>query len=214
MKRVSPLQRMFARKQRRTARRKTAAPAVLADYVRVPYRCVILAIDPGENSGWAVFAHGKLVQFGEVNVFDHAAVARIVQKSIDFASIAGDPLVLVMEKPFRAASAGGETGPSRGLWRHAWKSAGCGERRIVGVLASQWRPRLLGRGAGTWKRDIARASEQQYAALIAQHAASSSSMPPGPDASPAICIGVWGSLSPRVGKVLPASVRKLSEVAA
>jgi hypothetical protein len=209
MKKRSPLQRMFARKQRRTARRTTAAPAVLPVFVRSPYRCIILAIDPGENSGWAIFAHGKLVQFGEINEFDHAGVARIVQKAIEFASIAGGPIAMVIEKPFR-----GETGASRTLWRKAWSNAGCGARRALGEYPSRWRARLLGRGMGGARQARVREVEQQYARSVIARDGTVEHEPLGVDSAPAICIGAYAAMWPKLGKVLPIGVRRLSEVAA
>lgn len=209
MKKQSPLERMFKRTRRAAAKRVAIAPVL----VLRPYACVVLAIDPGETSGWAIVAQGKLVQWGEVNVFDHAAVAAVVAGALQVAEIASLPIVVFIEDSYR-----GETGASRPLWRKAASNAGIAARRVRKANASHWRSRFFGKGAGRWSQDVARLNEGNRArAAIAGNRSltvnESRAIELGHDAAAAICIGLFAACSPIVGKVLPASVRRAAEAA-
>lgn len=191
------------KRAKRSRKRVTRAPVIAPSFT--PWRCVLLAVDPGNTSGWAIYACGRLVDFGTLDVFDHATVAKVVAAALRFAELAGAehtedlPTVLVLERPF----SGRTLGASRTLWAKAWENARCVERRIVRAWPSRWRAQLFGRGAGRWPQDRARREEQRRALAIAggEHLAIQH------DAAAAICIGAWAVRAAEVGSKLPVKFR-------
>jgi len=199
----SPLElSAIAKRLKRKPRAPSKRPQVTSPAFR-PWRCVVLAVDPGESSGWAIYAHGKLCTFGTVDVFDHVEVARIVRAAVvTMAELAGGvdgplPAVLVLERPWSARM----FGASRPLWRKAWERAGMSERRIVRVYPQSWRAALLGLSRGTKQKGI-RDAEQRRARAIA-----GVSTPIQHDAAAALCIGAWSVRAAAVGNVIPIRFR-------
>jgi len=168
-----------------------------------PWRCIILAIDPGSTSGWSIWADGNHVQHGVVDVFAHAEVAKIVASAVQLAELGSVPLVLVLERAWSQRA----LGASRVLWAKAWEAAGCSARRIVRAYPSHWRSKLFGHGMGRATQGRARAAEQSMARVLT---GKREEIPH--DAAAAVCIGRWATLAPEVGKVIPARYRA-SEVA-
>lgn len=104
-----------------------------------PHKCVILAIDPGKVSGWAIFIHGRYVISGVARTLEdrQAAVAKALE-------VAGTdlPLVVVGESWTTGGKFGGhrtQAGLSEqwGIWR-AFAEAHVPARRILRALPAQW----------------------------------------------------------------------------
>jgi hypothetical protein len=181
-----------------------------------PWQCLVLAIDPGENSGYAAFEAGQLYAWDEVNVFDWARVGGVISGFLARSQHIGMEAVLVIEKPFR-----GETGASRPIWKRQWVESGGKKSRIVQEYPQTWRSQIF-RGVAGKPQAIARAAEEGLAhALISRklgwraifegeaHALGKL----GHDACAAISIGEWACRAGKVGAVLPAKVRRLSGAA-
>ena len=190
-----------ARARRNSGKRRAPSkrPKVLVPSLQ-PWRAVVLAVDPGEVSGWAIYAHGKLVTFGQCDVFDHAEVAKIVRAAaITMAELSSLPPVLVLERPWSART----LGPSRALWGKAWEMAGMSARRIVRCYPARWRAQLFGGGMHCAKQEHVRRVEQ----LRAQAIAARGNAPIQHDAAAALCIGAWACRAAEVGSVLPVAFR-------
>lgn len=163
-----------------------------------PHKCTVLAVDPGETSGWAIMHHGKVMAVGHCDVFG-ADPAEVIKRALSFSG----PLVAVIERPFRVKSQN-STGIGAGdvIWRKRLEEAGCG-RRIVRVYPPTWRARILGRDPTTGKswanapRNEVRPEEQRVARLMLKR--------PNvhPDEAPAFLIGWWGCYAGEVGARLP-----------
>lgn len=181
-----------------------------------PHRCALLAVDAGKEGGWAVYVAGKLVQFGEVKGYDLTAVQAVVAGLVQLAEISSVPMVLVLERPATYRHAGKRSfgtvlgmGAARGVWRAAWVSAGCSERRIVDAPIATWRSRVLGKG---WGGAVARETVRQHEQLIARQMVERElgvqrAAAVGPDSAPAILIGKWAAHAPQVAKRLPVTAR-------
>jgi hypothetical protein len=173
---------------------KPIAPAV------EPWHCVLLAVDPGEESGWAIYGDGKLFRYGTTNCFAHGKVRNIVAAAQQIAELGSVPCVLLLERPYSARV----LGPSRALWKDAWLKAGESKDRIVRAYPSHWRKELFGKG--TDDTETARRREQLLAQLVAE-----TSQPIEHNAAAAISQGRWGSRSYEVWRVLPEEIRHRSE---
>lgn len=181
-----------------------------------PHRCALLAVDAGKAGGWAIYLAGKLVQFGQLNGYDLVAVQGVVAALVQLAEIASLPMVLVLERPATYRHAGKRSfgtvlgmGAARGVWRAAWVSAGCSERRMVDAPIATWRSRVLGKG---WGGNVARETVRQHELLVAaQHVerelGPAKAQQVGPDSAPAILIGRWAAHAPQVAKRLPVTAR-------
>lgn len=156
----------------------------------VPHPCTILAVDPGEDSGWSLWSRGVLRAHGHCSVWDTEALTAVIGQLYW-------PRVAVVERPFRVRF-GTQTniGTADRIWRHHLEVAGLG-RRIVRVYPSTWRSRALGSGYANARRDDARARELVVAAELAgapvEH----------PDEAAAICIGAWARTATEVWDKLP-----------
>lgn len=180
-----------------------------------PHECVILAVDPGENSGWSIWDRGLLCEWGEVDVFG-AELGAVFGKALAIAVDAGVPCVLVVERPFqRRAEQGGfnttGTGAADKIWREHAKRCGF-SKRVVRVYPATWRARVLGAPWHMTKREAVREHEQRIAPLVVAENGFDRSdhdhVDPGPDACPAILIGKWGTHAGEVGAVLPKPRRR------
>lgn len=151
--------------------------------------CAVLAVDPGESSGWAIYVHGGLVASGECDVFGHDPEWVIGS----FLACEG-PHVVVVERPFMVRF-GTQVAVGAGdvIWRRHAERAGLG-RRIVRVYPATWRARVT--GMSNAKREAARAVEQEHAARVAGRAV-------GPDQAAAICIGLWAIRAGEVAAKIP-----------
>jgi hypothetical protein len=183
----------------------------------------LLAVDPGETSGWAVYANGVLVQWGIVDVHHAPSVAKVISGALQLAEIATLPTVLLLERPYSRRT----LGPSRAIWGNAWLDAGASSRRIARAWPSRWRSQLFGRGMGAARQADARAAEQLFANAEISRGKRADSLtatqwPDGQlslsrqvggetgvphDAAAAISMGKWGTRAAEVGKVLPSRSR-------
>lgn len=181
----------------RGARKKKPKPPAAAR----PHQCVILAIDPGAASGWALFFRGRLAQSGVAKWRDLREV--IVTNAYRRAAEICLPLVVVGEK-------------WTGVWRHGqsalqglaeewatWKfaalDAGVPKRRIVRVATSTWRAALIGgrqRPTEEWKAAAKAVVRARYDLSVL-----------GDDEADAILIGAWACHAGEVAKVLPRRTR-------
>lgn len=165
-----------------------------------PWPCSILAVDPGERSGWALYDRGKPVSSGELDLFTDEP------KAVMAALLAMPaPHVVVIERPFMVRF-GTQVAVGAGdlFWRRLAERNGL-TRRIVRVYPATWRSKTTRMHAA--KRDAARAVEQrQAAALVGREC--------GPDESAALLIGTWAIRAGEVGKVLPKRAPKVSKLAA
>jgi len=167
----------------------------------VAHDCVILAIDAAETSGWAIFVAGELRAFGECHMLrDPSMVADICLRATTAAMRLKLHAVLVYERPF----GGTMQGQYQGAWKMSFVEAGGKIGKMVGVYPATWRTRVLGPGWGFKRRDQTRAFEQAVASRLVARSPSViiDAHHPGPDASAAICIGMWSRLAGEIGRKL------------
>jgi len=145
---------------------------------------VVLAIDPGAHSGWAVFENDSgPVRSGATD----SAVERVaaIQWAQDRAAELGRHLVVVAEswtaggwKNYKALIG---LGASWGKWLHPLELAGIPEKNIVRVAPPTWRARLFNKA--NMKKNEAKKMAMTYACE------------PDPDIAEAVCIGFWAMWS-------------------
>jgi hypothetical protein len=162
-----------------------------------PHDCWLLCVDTAEVSGWSIWRNGNLDSHGEMNVLRHSPEALLRDV---FVRSSGEPVVLVLEKPFFGTS----QGQYIGLWKYYFLQVfgQARRRRIVSVYPSQWRARVLPSGGGRRDRDSARRQERAIAALEVD------CRPIGDDEAAAICIGLWARLAGEVAAKLPKKITK------
>lgn len=163
-----------------------------------PWRCVVLALDAAERTGWSVWVLGKLASSGEFKIYTDDGVReviRVVDVAKSFALRHGVPWVAIVE-----ASWGGHMGlgksAAHGYWSFALRNAQLPRARIGSVQPSRWRARTLPKGMHCAKRDVVRPAEVVAArAEVDGHTV-------GDDEAPAILIGKWGTFAGEVGLML------------
>lgn len=164
------------------------------------HACVVLAIDPGQTSGWAISVRGELISSGECSIDNSIAVSGVCKQAREAAIAHALPAVLVLEKPF-----GGSVqtitgiGQRRGAWRAQWIAAGGNKTKQVNVGTSTYRSKVL--GAGNLDRAAARPLEQALAASRVGRG------DVGPDQAAAVCINVWAAKAPEVAAKIAARYR-------
>lgn len=174
-------------------KRRKRAPAQTAGYSWAAHRCVLLAVDPGETSGWAVFLSGSLVASGHGSGMSPRNCA--VAMALDLRTDHGLPLVVVAESwPLRWRPAGAPR-EAWGMWLAAIADV-VPKRRIVRVQVGRWSAKILGACALTTERrrslSLMYANAEADRRLITSH-----------DEAAAVCIGRYGVRCPEVGRVLP-----------
>lgn len=169
-----------------------------------PWRCVVLAIDSGSQSGWSIWVLGKLASSGEFRIYTDEGVReviRVIDTAKSFALRLGVPWVAVFE-----ATWGGHMGlgtpESVGYWKFALRNAQLPRARIGDVYPARWRARVLGGGAHAMKRDDVRPIEQAAARELV------GGRDVGPDEAPALLIGKWCTQAGEVGELLPKNERR------
>jgi hypothetical protein len=176
---------------------------------QVPLRCLVLAVDPGERCGWAIYHRGAYVDSGHLHGYDPAAIAEVIRNAQFFASTMHRPLVLVLEKPPKggAAFAGrSPAGPAsvigcRKLWQHVWRERGGKKRFRIDVYPVSWRARVLGMTSGPLLKRMERLRANELAGKdVMSH-----------DEAVAILIGTWGSYAGEVGFTLGGVIRPTEE---
>lgn len=192
---VSPAADLITGKRARKPKRIKLAPSL------TPHACSILAVDPGENSGWALQSYGELIDFDECDAFgdgpEHAIERLLCQPG---------PWVLVVERPFRVKhQTQTGIGTADTIWRKRGERLGFGKRvarRIVRVYPSSWRAIALGKGWGNAEREKARAEEQRLAAELVLTTELRHEL--GDDAAPAVLIACkWAAYAGEVLAKLP-----------
>lgn len=198
---LSPEQAMEKLHAKAAAKRRKLAPPPPSHR---PHRCVVLAVDPGDPSGWSIWAAGRYVQSGEVDPHEADALDRVIAALPLLCTMTDPdhcPAVLVLERPWSRRV----LGPSRALWAKAWERAGYSARRIVRAWPSRWRSQLLGTGG--------RMNTEQHRTVEGAHALSVVVAQTGREAAirhdeaAAICIGHWAARAGEVSKVIPRSYR-------
>lgn len=164
--------------------------------------CSVLAVDGADLSGWSIWQRGVLRDWGECDVFGdepQEIIARFMQE------VEG-PHVLVIERPFMMRFGRGAASLGTGAKVWAKKAERAKLKRIVRVYPSTWRSPTLPKGMASAKREVVRPEEQKAAKEIALRLygyAGPLKKPIGAESAPAILIGLWGSFSPAVLRVLP-----------
>lgn len=166
-----------------------------------PHECVIVAVDPGENSGWSIWYSGELASFGECDVFG-SEPSQLLQRTLASNAVGQRlPVVLVTERPFMVRSTNSTgIGTAEKIWREQAKRLGF-SKRVVRVYPNRWRATQLNKGWHKLERDDVRLHEQGVASEYTYTHGFKES--PGDDACPAILIGRWAAHAGEVGAVLP-----------
>ena len=160
------------------------------------WRCVILAVDPGDASGWSIWTNGGYKASGILEAHQRDAIPRVIEMLSEYAEDAGSPPVMVRERPFSART----IGPAWGMWDAAWERAFGNRRKVVKVWPSTWMSRVLGVSTKAGKEAI-RGRSIQTARTI-QALAGQSMRETTHDEAAAVCIGRWGTHAGEVGKAL------------
>ncbi len=164
-----------------------------------PHRCIILAIDPGKVSGWAIWRDGACIGSGVARTHDDRAYA--VRFAEDYRQTFALPLVVVAEKwtpggRFAGARTMAGLGAQWGLWLAALEAGGVPKARVLRVHTQTWRARVLGGGWGV--------TSAQWDALAQRRARVELGFDREIDdnEADAVCIGAWATLAPEVAKKL------------
>lgn len=185
-----------------------------------PIPCVIIAVDPGRASGWAIFLEGRPVSWGVVDAADAQRVQRVLLDACRLAQLRNVPLVLLGET-WNAGGARGVAqwqglGAAWGAWKYAAEhlsSSRRGERdalgpqlvanRMMRVSTSTWRAHFgmmrAPKGAPkSWykERAVELARDELHLVVDGAHH----------DAAEALLIGLWGTRALAVAKKLPKRV--------
>lgn len=147
--------------------------------------CIILAIDPGARSGWAICDGGHRVRSGQCR----ASKNKIVQQALRIARCSALPLVVAMEKwagdfPTSATAIG--LGAAAGGWLEACEANGVRKSMIVRVFPRTWQAATV--GGKQYKRDAMNRRVKLWSRL---HFALPED--PGADEAAALCIAAWAS---------------------
>lgn len=193
------------RPQRVPGRKRGAKPKPAPSFM--PHLCVVLGIDPGATSGWAVVLRGEPT--GDIGKARTAAErANAINVARECAQTAGLPLIVVAEKWSAGGWASHTTllglGAAWGVWRESLRECGVPESRIVRVLTQTWRARILGgtngKGKRDWKREARAWADRTLATTHPRLV-----RPEGltADESEALAIAAWGARAGEVAAVLP-----------
>jgi hypothetical protein len=157
----------------------------------------VLAIDPGQTSGWAVVDSRGVYRNGLAsNAEDRRVVVRDYADRVD---------VIVREKWSPGGRMTHQTSLGMGATWGRWLEAlelGNVATKIVAVKPEHWR-KVLGGGRRTreqWKVLAVALAKQQPGHVNA-----------GDDSAEAVCIGLWALRAPEVWEALPASKRRRLE---
>ncbi len=170
-----------------------------------PWRCVVLSLDVGDRSGWAVHSLGKLVESGEFEIYSEAGVAevlRVVGTAKAHALQLGVPWVAMCERPW-GGSMGTSAPASYGYWLFAMRNAQLLLSSVGKVYPNTWRARMLPRGTVGSARDIIRAAELQTASAYVKGRPGIV----GNDQAPALLIGKWATQAGETAELLPKNAR-------
>lgn len=189
--------RMLAPKPRKKAKPKVPRSAD-------PHTCVILAIDPGKASGWAIFVAGESGESGVARTRIDRRDACVLAS--DVAEVRKLPLVVVAEKwtpggKFAGARTMAGLGAQWGLWLAAIEEAEIPKARIIRVHTQTWRAATLGGGWGIksdeWDWRAKACVSRETGVLITDD-----------NEADAICIGLWAIRAGEVGAKMPKRAAK------
>lgn len=179
------------------------APARTAGASYSPLPCVVLAIDPGTTSGWAVLTPEGRWQLGVLGPdARHAARLLVVAIATDAVVVHGLPLVVVAERWAMRWRPAGAPRESWGQWLSALDEAGVPRRRIVRVNVGRWSARLLGGMALTTEQ------RQSRSVLVAK---ARFGLDVTHDEAAALLMALWGSRAGEVARVLPKPKRQAAD---
>lgn len=164
------------------------------------HQCIVLSVDQGIRSGWAVFKPGQLVKSGKA--INHTQRVAAMFAAQEVATSTELPLVVVLEGHDQLpASMGANTatliglGASRGRWQEVAEMRGVSQKRIVEIGVADWRRRVLGKQRRI-KRATAKAMAMRAALVLY-------GVTCGDDEAEAICIGSCAFHHPAVGAAVP-----------
>ena len=165
------------------------------------HRCAILAVDPGETSGWSIWANGQLRAYGTCDVFG-AVPSQVITRLLEEFG----PHMAVVERPFMVRF-GSQTniGTADRIWRKRLEEARL-HTRTIRVYPATWRARTLGHGWAAAKRDAVHVREGIVSAELSGETGLH------PDAAAAVCIGRWACFAGEVAAKMPKA--RTREVAA
>jgi len=188
----------------------------------VPHDCVILAIDPGNVSGWALVSPRRSVAISDGREATRQPVTVWSGKTTDgpknhIVEMARDaatndvmrPLIVVAEtwttgdrvhdRRMRAATMLG-LGAAWGRWSDALDAIGVPKSRILRVNTSTWRAKIIGgpmnRSTEEWKRLAHLHAQQRFPVR------SPSGKVTSDDEAEALCIAAWAMYAGPVGAAL------------
>ena len=150
-------------------------------------RCIVLALDTANTSGWAVWICGQLHNHGQHALYSDAGIAKtqtLMRELQSLSTITGLPIACMSERSWGGHMDRGDT-KAFGYWVYALRCIGVSIKRILQVYPSQWRAVVLSGGVGL-KRDAVRALELECARSIVGTEV-------GDDEAAAICIGVYAA---------------------
>ena len=173
-------------------RRRAAAPK--RPPVLRELECVILGIDSGATSGWAILSPRTLHELGAAKTA--AERTGVVEQAQLVADQLGLPLIAAGEKwtagGWKTAATPMGLSAQWGRWQEQLELAGHPKRRVVRVYPQTWRARVLGHG-----------SARKGAAEVYVASRWPGMHVPTHDAAEAACIGTWGQRAAEVADVLP-----------
>lgn len=163
------------------------------------HRCVVLAVDQGKRSGWAVFEQAELRASGKA--INHTQRLAAVQSAQRISENSDLQLVMALEgHDHMPASMGANTatligmGAARGRWQECAEMSGLPSKRIVEIGVADWRRRVFGK-----QRKLRRAAVKEMAIRAAQVLYGVTCLD---DEAEAICIGSCAFHHPAVGAAL------------
>lgn len=188
-----------------TKKPRTKKPKLAASHT--PHDCVVLAVDPGKVSGYALFCRGELQDSYEVTSADVREYC--VNHAVNLSDNERLPLVVVAEKwtagGWRSAASMIGLGAAWGAWAEQLERYGVPKRRIMRVYSQTWRAAVIGgaqRSSAAWKT-----AAMQRARPVFKGVHGTSTFV-GPDEAEAICIGLWAIKAGEVAAALPKAKKK------
>jgi hypothetical protein len=181
-----------------------------------PHDCVILAIDPGNVSGWAIVSPRRSAVDAKqsVTVWSGRTTAGPKNHIVEMARDAATndvmrPLIVVAEtwttgdpvhdRRMRAATMLG-LGAAWGRWSDALDAVGVPKSRILRVNTSTWRAKIIGgpmnRTTEEWKRLALLHAQQRFPVRAPSGQVSSD------DEAEALCIAAWAMCAGPVGEAV------------
>ena len=170
-----------------------------------PNNCVVLAVDPGESSGWcARYDHptDAFYRSGQLDPFS-AATTEVCGYASCMAYARDVPCVFVIERPWGGRMHAVNAVPAHGAWRLSWNVYGGRKSHVVKVHPSKWRAAVL--GTARLDRTSARQREMVTAKALQKKLGTPHAI--HPDEAAAICIAHWATYAPEVEAVLPKKYR-------